>query len=73
MLYENKKGCGFCDQIIIHSYPHSECPIKAVVNFKRAGKIVISSAMCDTDAVLSYMARQPFCDGVPYRIITHKN
>jgi len=72
MIYKNEKGCGFCDQIIIHNYPNSTMPVKAQANFKRDGKIINTAVMADVESILAYMARQPFCDGVPYRVITHK-
>ena len=71
-MYKNEKGSGFCDSIIIHSYPDSPCILKASANFRRGKKIVISIVQRDVKDILAYMARQPFCDGVPYRIITHK-
>lgn len=69
---KNEKGCGFCDNIVIHSYPNARCVIKASVNFRRGSKIIFRIVMVDVPAVLSYMERQPFCDGVPYRVITHR-
>lgn len=68
---ENKPGCGFCDSIVIHNYPNAK-GIHALVNFRRGGKIVFRSVMVDVNAVLAYMARQPFCQGIPYKVITHK-
>ena len=71
-MYGNYSGCGFCDKVMIHLYPNSPCILKAAANFKRGGKIVMRMVMRDYESVAAYMARQPFCDGVPYRVFVHK-
>lgn len=68
---ENKANNGFCDNIIIHSFPNSKYIVKAQVSFRRGNKIVWRIVMKDVDAVRAYMERQPFCTGIPYRIINH--
>ena len=59
------------DKIIIHSYPGS-ASISVVANFYKAGKIVSRMAAHDVDTVLEFISRKPFCNGIPYKVITHK-
>jgi hypothetical protein len=68
---ENKAHNGFCDNIVIHSYPNTRYIAKASASFRQGEKIVYRIVMRDVDAVLAYMARQPFCTDIPYRIINH--
>ncbi len=60
----------YYDNIIIHNWKSARA-ITATVSFRKGKKIVLTIAMKDIDAVLAYMARQPFCTGIPYRIINH--
>ena len=68
---ENKRNCGYCDNIVIHNWQSAK-GIKATVSLRKGKKIVFQFVMADVDAVLSYMLRQPFCYDVPFRVINHK-
>lgn len=59
------------DKIIIHNYPGS-ASLSALANFRKDGKIVSRTAAHNVDTVLEFISRKPFCDGIPYKVITHK-
>ena len=59
------------DKIIIHNYSGS-ASLSVVANFYRNGKIASRMAAHDVDTVLEFISRKPFCDGIQYKVITHK-
>ena len=61
----------FCDNIVIHCYPNSPYIAKAQANFRMGHRIVWGIVMRDLDAIMNYMQKHSFCDGIQYKIINH--